>query len=77
MTVNQKAILSVDESETSSNDKTAKKISKSRRKTSLDEFSLRKSLRPEVKAGFRVWLRGDEHHFDNEWEDLFKTYMSR
>ena len=52
-------------------------VVKSRKKTSLKEFSLIKQLRPEVKAGFKVWLKGNEFHFDDEWEKLFYEYNHR
>lgn len=52
-------------------------ISKSRRRTSLQEFSVTHNLRPEVKAGFKAWLRGEYYHFDSEWDDLFKQYKNR
>ena len=52
-------------------------VVKSRKKTSLKEFALNKHLRPEIKAGFRVWLKGDEFHFDDEWEKLFYEYNHR
>lgn len=52
-------------------------VVKSRKKTSLKEFALTKRLRPEIKAGFKVWLRGDEFHFDKDWERLFYEYNHR
>lgn len=50
---------------------------KSRRKMSLEEFSVINNLRPEVKAGFKVWLNGEYFHFEKEWEELFDKYMNR
>lgn len=50
---------------------------KSRKRTSLDEFAITHRLRPEMKAGFKVWLKGELHHFDDEWETLFKNYTNR
>lgn len=50
---------------------------KSRKKTSLDEFAIVNNLRPEVKAGFKVWLDGKLYHFDDEWKKLFSEYMNR
>lgn len=52
-------------------------VVKSRRKTSLKEFSINKSLRPEVVAGFKVWLGGSNFHFDDEWEKLLYEYNHR
>lgn len=54
-----------------------KTISKSRKRTSLDEFAIVNGLRPEVKAGFRAWLRGQYFHFDEEWKELFEKYKNR
>ena len=54
-----------------------KVIVKSRKRTSLDEFSHRKQLRPEVKAGFKIWLDGKNFAFDNEWEQLYDSYVNR
>lgn len=50
---------------------------KSRKRTSLDEFAIIHNLRPEMKAGFKVWLKGKLFHFDDEWETLFKNYTNR
>lgn len=50
---------------------------KSRKRTSFKEFVLRKQLRPEVRAGFKVWLRGDMFHFDNEWDQIYHEYCNR
>ena len=52
-------------------------IVKSRKRTSLEEFSLRKNLRPEVKAGFKMWLKGKVFQFDEDWEILFEQYRNR
>lgn len=70
----QKAILRTD-----SKPETANKNSfrKSRKRTSLREFAARQQLRPEVLAGFRVWLKGEEYHFDSEWDTLYNEYMNR
>lgn len=57
--------------------KTTSTISKSRRKTSLEEFSIVKNLRPEAKAGFKAWLKGQYFHFDSEWETLYENYKNR
>lgn len=57
--------------------KNVKTISKSRKRTHLDEFSLVNNLRPEVKAGFKAWLNGENFHFDQEWEKLFEEYKNR
>lgn len=50
---------------------------KSRRRTSLDEFAVVNQLRPEVKAGFKAWLKGQYFHFDEEWKTLFENYQNR
>lgn len=76
----QKAILTTDAEETAvskATRTTAKKFSKSRKRTSLDEFSIVNNLRPEVKAGFKAWLEGKYFHFDNEWKNLFEEYSNR
>ena len=52
-------------------------FSKSRQRTSFKEFVIRKKLRPEVRAGFKVWLKGQMHFFDNEWEQKFNEYIHR
>lgn len=52
-------------------------VVKSRKRTSLDEFAHRARIRPEIKAGFRAWLRGQHFAFDDEWEQLFKDYNNR
>ena len=52
-------------------------IVKSRKKTSLKEFSLNKHLRPEVLAGFKVWLGESYFHFDDEWDKLYYDYTHR
>lgn len=54
-----------------------KSIVKSRKRTSLDEFAHRTRMRPEIKAGFRAWMRGQHFAFDNEWEQLFNDYNNR
>lgn len=54
-----------------------KPIVKSRKRTSLDEFAHRTRMRPEIKAGFRAWMRGQHFAFDNEWEQLFNDYNNR
>lgn len=76
----QKPILKSDVENTApdKNKKTVvKNITKSRKKTSLDEFSIVNNLRPEVKAGFKAWLQGQYFHFDAEWKTLFEKYKSR
>ena len=50
---------------------------KSRRRTSFKEFTLIKELRPEVKAGFRAWLKGTMFLFDDEWERKYDEYCNR
>lgn len=52
-------------------------VVKSRRKTSLSEFAMIKNLRPEVIAGFKVWLNGELFHFDAEWDELLEKYQNR
>lgn len=78
-TVKQKPILNsdVDTTAPDTTEKTTSVISKSRRRTSLEEFSLVKNLRPEVQAGFKAWLRGQYFHFDEEWETLYENYTNR
>jgi len=56
---------------------TTNSIVKSRKRTSLDEFAHRIHLRPEIKAGFKAWLRGQYFAFDNEWEQLYNDYTNR
>lgn len=77
----QKAILNSGDSKASSDIKSkstaGRKISKSRKRTSIDEFAIRNNLRPEVKAGFKAWLKGEYYHFDNEWQKLFEEYSNR
>lgn len=80
-TVTSKPILNTDVESTAPD--TARKstksvtISKSRKRTSLEEFSVVNNLRPEVKAGFKAWLKGEYFHFDPEWEELFEEYKNR
>lgn len=50
---------------------------KSRRRVSLDEYAIVNEMRPEVKAGFNAWLKGDIFHFDEEWDELFAAYKNR
>ena len=52
-------------------------VVKSRKKTSLTEFALVKKLRPEILAGFKVWLGDKRFCFDEEWDDLFNKYVNR
>lgn len=52
-------------------------IQKSRKRISLNEFAIVNELRPEVKAGFKIWLKGDYFHFEEEWNKLFKEYTNR
>lgn len=54
-----------------------KSFVKSRRRTSLSEFAVVNNLRPEVQAGFKAWLKGENYHFDEEWSELYETYMNR
>lgn len=56
---------------------TTKPIVKSRKRTSLDEFAHRARIRPEIKAGFKAWLRGKYFAFDDEWEQLLNNYGNR
>ena len=56
---------------------TTNSIVKSRKRTSLDEFAHRIHLRPEIKAGFKAWLKGQYFAFDNEWEQLYNDYKNR
>lgn len=60
-------------------DSTTKKTTpkKSRKRVSLDEYALVNNMRPEVKAGFGAWLKGDIFHFDEEWDKLFYEYKNR
>ena len=77
----QKAILKSDTERTAPDNiekpDVKKIISKSRKKTSLNEFALVNNLRPEIKAGFKAWLKGEYYHFDNEWKELFEKYTNR
>lgn len=50
---------------------------KSRKRTSLEEFAKVNKLRSEIKAGFKVWLKGQYYHFDDEWKRLFEEYKNR
>lgn len=53
---------------------------KSKRKTPLKEFAFENDLRPEITAGFRVWLEQSgksEFHFDSEWTTLLDEYKNR
>ena len=52
-------------------------VVKSRKKTSLTEYALVNKLRPEILAGFKVWLGGTQFCFDNEWDKLFREYNNR
>lgn len=72
MAIKQKPILELDENIASTSD-----FVKSRRRTSLDEFALTKNIRPEIQAGFKAWLKGDNFHFDEEWNILFDNYTNR
>lgn len=58
-------------------DTTKTTIVKSRKRTSLEEFSRKVRLRPEIKAGFKAWLNGRYFAFDDEWEQLFNDYRNR
>lgn len=75
--VTQKPILNSDVNAPDIVEEKTTPISKSRKKTSLEEFALLKNLRPEIKAGFRVWLKGQYFYFDEEWEVMFDNYMNR
>lgn len=72
--VNNDPVVPTEKSVTSS---TTSPIVKSRKRTSLEEFAHRKHIRPEIKAGFKAWLRGQNFAFDNEWEQLFIDYNNR
>lgn len=48
-----------------------------KRLTPLNEFAVVNNLRPEIKAGFKYWLKGKYYHFDEEWKELFKIYNER
>lgn len=72
-TIKQDPILNTD----TEADITDSSFTKSRRRTSLEEFALVKNLRPEVKAGFKAWLKEQYFHFDEEWETLFENYTNR
>lgn len=77
----QKAILKSDVEKTAPEatklSSETKPIQKSRKRTSLDEFAAVNNLRPEIKAGFKVWLQGENFHFENEWKELFEKYNHR
>lgn len=81
MSRNQKAILKSDVENTAPDttkpSPEMKPIQKSRKRTSLDEFAAVNNLRPEVKAGFKVWLQGENFHFESEWKELFEKYIHR
>lgn len=76
-----KKTVSVDKSvtpaDTSAVPSTTNIVVKSRKRTSLEEFAHRKHMRPEIKAGFKVWLHGQNFAFDNEWEQLYINYNNR
>ena len=57
--------------------KTNKPIVKSRKRASLKEFATKTRMRREVLAGFRAWLRTDQFHFDDEWQELLTQYNNR
>lgn len=78
-TPTQKAILKSDVENIAPDiiEKPDKKFSKSRKRTSLDEFAIANNIRPEVKAGFKAWLNGQYFHFDEEWKKLFEQYENR
>lgn len=50
---------------------------KSKRRTSFDEYILINSIRPEIAAGFKVWLKGELFHTDGEWNKIFEDYKNR
>lgn len=74
-TTTQKAILKSDARNTT--DIVKRSIVKSRKRVSLDEFAIVNGLRPEIKAGFKVWLKGQYFHFEDEWKKLFEDYNNR
>ena len=74
-TTTQKAILKPDAGNTTDTIKNS--IVKSRKRVSLDEFAIVNGLRPEIKAGFKVWLKGQYFHFEDEWKKLFEDYNNR
>lgn len=57
--------------------KATKTIVKSRKRTSFEEFCVVNHMRPEMKAGFKIWLKGQFFHFDDEWKELYNTYLNR
>lgn len=75
MATKQKPILELDESNESI--ESTSDFVKSRRRTSLEEFALTQNIRPEIQAGFKAWLKGDNFHFDEEWDTLFESYTNR
>ena len=76
-TFTAQSVVSSDNSKNVKTPKTTKSIVKSRKRTSLDEFAHRIHLRPEIKAGFKAWLKGTYFAFDNEWEQLYYDYTNR
>ena len=52
-------------------------VGKSRKRTSFEEFCVVNRIRPEIKAGFRIWLKGNYFHFDDEWARLYTQYKNR
>lgn len=54
-----------------------KTYTRSRKRTSLQEFAFVNNLRPEILAGFKAWLNGELFHFDDEWKELFNKYQNR
>lgn len=53
------------------------KFVKSRKRTSFEEFCIVNHIRPEMKAGFSIWLKGKFFHFDDEWKILYNKYLNR
>ena len=74
-TTTQKAILKPDVG--NATDTVKSSIVKSRKRVSLDEFAIVNGLSPEIKAGFKVWLKGQYFHFEDEWKKLFEDYNNR
>lgn len=76
-TITQSPILNTDVESTAPDKNKKTVINKSRRRTSLNEFCIVNNIRPEVRAGFKVWLKGELFHFDDEWLELYNNYTNR
>lgn len=76
-TFTAQSVVSSDNSKNVKTPTTTNPIVKSLRRTSLDEFAHKIHLRPEIKAGFKAWLKGTYFAFDNEWEQLYHDYKNR